>query len=81
VENFIASFSGSNRFILDFLIEEVLSQQPAEIQNFLIWTSILDQVCSHYATHCSVIGNQVFPMTLKRYWNTWKTATCSLLSG
>lgn len=45
VEEFIASFSGSNRYIIDFLIEEVLSQQPAEIQGFLLSTSILDRLC------------------------------------
>ncbi len=42
---FIASFSGSNRYILDYLIEEILNQQPAEIQNFLLKTSILDRLC------------------------------------
>ncbi len=46
VDDFIASFSGSNRYVLDYLIEEVLNQQPAEIQNFLIRTSILDRLCS-----------------------------------
>lgn len=46
VQDFIASFSGSNRYVLDYLIEEVLNQQPAEIQNFLIRTSILDRLCS-----------------------------------
>lgn len=43
--SFIASFSGSNRYILDYLIEEVLAQQPEPIQNFLMRTSILDQLC------------------------------------
>ncbi len=43
--DFVASFSGSNRFILDYLIEEVLNRQPKPIQHFLIRTSILDQLC------------------------------------
>ena len=43
---FIQNFSGSNRFILDYLIEEVLEQRPAEIQTFLLYTSILDRMCS-----------------------------------
>ncbi len=38
---FIASFSGSHRFILDYLAEEVLRRQPEEIQTFLLETSIL----------------------------------------
>ncbi len=39
----IQSFTGSNRFVLDYLIEEVLDQQPEEIQSFLLKTSILDK--------------------------------------
>jgi LuxR family maltose regulon positive regulatory protein len=44
ITRFITSFSGSNRYILDYLIEEVLSQQSPEIQNFLLKTSILDRM-------------------------------------
>lgn len=43
--DFVASFSGSNRFILDYLIEEVLNRQPAAVQDFLVQTSIVDQLC------------------------------------
>jgi LuxR family maltose regulon positive regulatory protein len=42
---FIRSFSGENRYILDFLFEEVFQRQPAEIQDFLLRTSVLDQLC------------------------------------
>jgi len=45
VAGFIQTFSGSNRFILDYLIEEVLEQRPAEVQTFLLYTSILDRMC------------------------------------
>ncbi len=41
---FIRSFSGSHRFILDYLIEEVLDQQPPQIQDFLLRTSILNRL-------------------------------------
>jgi LuxR family maltose regulon positive regulatory protein len=41
---FIAHLSGSHRFILDYLTEQVLSQQPEEIQEFLLQTSILDKL-------------------------------------
>ena len=44
VDAFVSSFAGSNRYILDYLIEEVFQQQPAEIQEFLLHTSILDQM-------------------------------------
>ena len=41
---FIRSFSGSNRFILDYLVEEVLRGQTEEIQAFLLQTSILNRL-------------------------------------
>ena len=44
VDGFVSSFAGSNRYILDYLIEEVFQQQPAEIQEFLLQTSILEQL-------------------------------------
>jgi len=42
---FIRSFTGSHHFVLDYLVEEVLGQQPESIQNFLLRTSILDRFC------------------------------------
>ncbi|MBN2047480.1 MAG: tetratricopeptide repeat protein [Anaerolineaceae bacterium] len=41
---FIQSFTGSSRYILDYLIEEVFNQQPPDMQDFLIKTSILEQL-------------------------------------
>src|SRR5215469_972124 len=35
VADFIAAFTGSHRYVVDYLIEEVLSHQPAGIQDFL----------------------------------------------
>lgn len=43
--SFIQSFTGSHRFVLDYLVEQVLKQQTAEIQNFLLCTSILERLC------------------------------------
>lgn len=40
------SFAGSHRFILDYLIEEVFRQQPADTRDFLLRTSILDRFTS-----------------------------------
>lgn len=39
---FITSFTGSHQFVMDYLLEEVLHQQPGDIQEFLLQTSILD---------------------------------------
>ncbi len=41
---FIDAFSGNDRYIADFLIEEVLEGQTEEIQRFLLQTSILDHL-------------------------------------
>ena len=41
----IRAFSGSNRYILDYLVEEVLQRQPESIQTFLLQTSILERLC------------------------------------
>jgi LuxR family maltose regulon positive regulatory protein len=43
--SFIESFTGSHHFVLDYLVEEVLLQQPESIQTFLLCTSILDRLC------------------------------------
>jgi LuxR family maltose regulon positive regulatory protein len=43
--SFIESFTGSHHFVLDYLLEEVLSRQPENIQHFLLQTSILDRLC------------------------------------
>ena len=42
---FIRSFTGTHRFVLDYLLEEVLQQQLTPIQQFLLHTSILDRLC------------------------------------
>jgi ATP/maltotriose-dependent transcriptional regulator MalT len=44
VPGFIKGFSGTNRYILDYLLEEVLASQSLEIQRFLLCTSILERL-------------------------------------
>ena len=41
---FIKSFTGSHRFVLDYLLEEVLQRQPESVQAFLLQTAILDRL-------------------------------------
>lgn len=45
ITGFIQAFSGSHRFVLDYLVEEVLDRQPPHIQHFLLSTSVLDRLC------------------------------------
>ena len=42
---FIQSFTGSHHFVMDYLVEEILQQQPEHIQTFLLHTSILERLC------------------------------------
>jgi LuxR family maltose regulon positive regulatory protein len=42
---FIQSFTGTHRFVLDYLLEEVLHRQTEPIQRFLLDTSILERLC------------------------------------
>ncbi len=46
VREFIEGFSGTNRYILDYLLQEVLAGQPPEIQRFLLHTSILRRLAA-----------------------------------
>ena len=43
LSEFIRAFTGSHRFVLDYLVEEVLDQQPVPIQEFLLRTSVLER--------------------------------------
>jgi LuxR family maltose regulon positive regulatory protein len=42
VHGFITAFAGDNRYIVDYLVEEVLRRQPERVRRFLLETSILD---------------------------------------
>jgi LuxR family maltose regulon positive regulatory protein len=44
VAGFIRAFAGDNRYIVDYLVEEVLQRQPERIRSFLLQTSILDRL-------------------------------------
>ncbi len=44
VDAFIRAFGGSHRFVLDYLVEEVLDAQPAGARDFLLQTSVLERM-------------------------------------
>ncbi len=46
LHDFVVTFAGDDRYIGDYLVEEVLQRQPREIQEFLLRTSILDRFCA-----------------------------------
>jgi LuxR family transcriptional regulator, maltose regulon positive regulatory protein len=64
---FIATFAGSNRFVLDYLTEEVLARQPEDAVLFMLETSVLDRLCGPL---CDAVtgrsGSQALLETLER---------------
>ena len=44
VVDFIEAFTGSNRFVIDYLADEVLARQPPEVRDFLLRTAVLDRL-------------------------------------
>ena len=55
VSDFIQAFTGSHRYILDYLAEEVLHQQPESIQTFLMETAVLDRLTGE---SCNAVTSQ-----------------------
>jgi LuxR family transcriptional regulator, maltose regulon positive regulatory protein len=44
IRRFVEAFSGSNRYVLDYLAGEVLDRQRADLREFLLETSVLDRL-------------------------------------
>src|SRR5207302_8051474 len=44
IADFLKAFTGSQRYIIDYLTEEVLTRQPEPVQTFLLQTAILEQL-------------------------------------
>lgn len=44
VDSFIRAFAGTHRFVMDYLLEEVLAREPQEVQHFLLQTAILTRL-------------------------------------
>lgn len=61
VSSFITHLSGSDRYILSYLTEEVLSRQAEDIQFFLLQTSILDKLCGEL---CNALSGRADGQTL-----------------
>lgn len=60
VQSFLRSFTGGQRYVVDYLVDEVLNRQPLVIQRFLLQTSILDQFC---APLCAAIMTETGEVT------------------
>ncbi|HNS52761.1 MAG TPA: LuxR C-terminal-related transcriptional regulator [Anaerolineae bacterium] len=58
VAHFITAFSGSHHYVVDYLVEEVLSRQPDAVREFLLRTSILERMS---APLCDAVLEQGVP--------------------
>ncbi len=61
VHEFVTAFAGDHRYIVDYLVEEVLARQPLQVREFLLQTSILDRFC---APLCAAVTGQPDSATL-----------------
>ena len=59
-QHFIQSFAGDDRYIADYLVEEVLQSQPQDIQSFLLQTAILERLSGPL---CDAVLAQTPPAT------------------
>ena len=55
IHAFVTAFTGSQHYIMDYLVEEVLKRQPDQIRTFLLKTSILGRLCGSLCE--AVIGD------------------------
>jgi LuxR family maltose regulon positive regulatory protein len=55
ISDFIRAFAGDNRYIVDYLVDEVLRQQPQDVRGFLLQTSILDRL---HGSLCNAVTGQ-----------------------
>jgi LuxR family maltose regulon positive regulatory protein len=61
LDSFVNTFTGSHRFVLDYLVEEALSQQPESVRSFLLATSILDRLSGSL---CDAVTGQTNGQTM-----------------
>ncbi|MEM8804561.1 MAG: LuxR C-terminal-related transcriptional regulator [Cyanobacteria bacterium P01_G01_bin.38] len=78
---FIAAFSGDDRYVVDYLLEEVLQRQPDRVRRFLLQTAVLDRL---NGSLCNAVTDQtggqemletlergnlfIIPLDNKRQW-------------
>ncbi|MCE1252605.1 MAG: LuxR C-terminal-related transcriptional regulator [Anaerolineae bacterium] len=89
---FINTFSGNDRYVADYLLEEVLSRQPLFIQQFLLKTAGLNRLCASLCDYVTGGDNSqnilsalehsnlfLFPLDNRREWFRYHHLFASLL--
>ena len=78
---FIRAFTGSHRFVLDYLVEEVLQRQPEQVRSFLLHTAVLERLSASLCDAVTGTGDSkemleslerhnlfVVPLDDERHW-------------
>src|SRR6266702_3421033 len=94
VPGFIRAFAGDHRYIVDYLVEEVLQRQPEPVRSFLLQTSILDRL---HGPLCDAVTGQeegnarlealergnffVVPLDDQRHWYRYHHLFAEVLSA
>ncbi|MDQ2683183.1 MAG: helix-turn-helix transcriptional regulator, partial [Chloroflexota bacterium] len=81
VSGFVSAFTGDARYIVDYLLEEVLQRQPDDLRDFLLQTSILERLSgplcdavtgrsdsSRTLAHLEAANLFVIPLDDRRQW-------------
>jgi LuxR family transcriptional regulator, maltose regulon positive regulatory protein len=94
IAEFVRAFAGDNRYVVDYLVEEVLQRQPEQVRSFLLQTAILDRL--HGPLCDAVTGQQessarlealhrgnffVVPLDDKRHWYRYHHLFADVLSA
>ena len=90
--DFVIAFAGDDRYIIDYLVDEVFQRQPAHIQSFLLQTSILERLCGAL---CNAVTERddsraildyldqanifIVPLDNRRYWYRYHHLFADLL--
>ncbi len=93
-ETFIQQFTGSHRFVLEYLLEEVLARQPEAVRRFLLQTAFLRRLNSELCETVMAEGNGRFmleyleknnlflvPLDHGRYWYRYHHLFADLLQA
>jgi LuxR family maltose regulon positive regulatory protein len=94
VSGFIDGFAGDDRYVVDYLVEEVLQRQPADVRDFLLRTSVLGRM---NAAVCNALTGQdtgrttlealerdnlfVVPLDDRRHWYRYHHLFADVLRG
>ncbi len=63
---FVAAFSGSHRYVLDYLTEEVLERQPEPVRGFLLETSVLERLSGAEQADARGVRSATWPRSWER---------------